>query len=71
MRARRCSTSARASGLWKIRCGSVISIGPLWPVLPEMLTALSVIVTFAPAHGCSERSTVVFASPAPLAVGGS
>ena len=70
MRLRRCSTSARASGLWKIRCGSVISIGALSPVLPEMLTALSVIVTFAPAQGCSERSTVVRPSPTPLAVGG-
>jgi len=43
----------------------------LSPVLPEMLTALSLIVTLAPAQGCSERSTVVRPSPTPLAVGGS
>ena len=35
-----------------------------------MLTALSRIVTLAPAQGCSERSTVVRPSPTPLAVGG-
>ena len=70
MRSRRSSTSARASGLWKGRCGRVTSTGSLLPVLPETLVALSVIVTLAPAHGCSERSIVALASPAPLAVAG-
>ena len=58
MRSRRSSTSARASGLWNGRCGKVTSTGALCPVLPETLVALSVIVTVAPAHGCSERSMV-------------
>ena len=68
MRSRRSSTSARASGLWKGRCGRVTSTGWLLPVLPETLVALSVIVTLAPAHGCSERSIVALASPVPVAV---
>ena len=61
---RRCSISARATGLTKMRCGSCNSSGSLRPSLPASSRAISVIATSAPAQGCSVRSCVVCADAA-------
>ena len=50
-RMRRCSISARASGLTNTRSGSLNSVGVLDPSLPASSRAVSVSVTSAPAHG--------------------
>ncbi len=48
---RRCSTTARASGLVKRRSGSVISIVSLLPVWPARSLAMRVSSTRMPAQG--------------------
>ena len=68
---RRCSTSARASGLVKGRCGSVKSTGSLRPSCSASSLATRVSFTRAPAQGCWVRSTVALVSASPCASGGS
>ena len=56
----RCSTTARASGLLKLREGSVNSTGALRPSCLASSVATSVSLTLAPAHGCEVRSRMVW-----------